>query len=59
VELVDQKGEAKKLMVGYIGKPYSNVIEVSGSGKKGNIKSSNTSNYQEHKTFIPQEARFC
>jgi hypothetical protein len=28
-------------MVRYTGKPYANVTEVSDSGKKGNIKSSN------------------
>jgi hypothetical protein len=46
-------------MVGYTGKPYANGTEVSGSGKKGNIKSCNTSKYQEHKAVITHEARFC
>jgi hypothetical protein len=46
-------------MVGYTGKPYAGGAEVSGSGKEGKVKSSNTSKYQEDKAIITHEARFC
>jgi hypothetical protein len=54
VEHVDRKGET-----GYIGKPCAKGTKVSGSGKKGNVKSSNTLKYQEHKAIIPHEAKSC
>jgi hypothetical protein len=58
------EGRKNKFMVRYTGKPYANETEVSGSGKEGNIKSSNTLKYQEHKAIIPHEKssveiRFC
>jgi hypothetical protein len=53
------EGKNNKFMVRCTGKSYANGTEVSDSGKKGNIKSSNTSKYQENKAVIPHEASFC
>jgi len=53
------EGTNNKFVVGYTGKPYAYGTEVSDSGKKGNIKSSNTLKYQEHKAIIPHEAWLC
>jgi hypothetical protein len=53
------EGRNNKFMVGYTGKPYAN-----GTGKKGNIKSSNTLKYQSIRQSYRTkqssvEIRFC
>ena len=52
------EGRKSKFMAGYTGVPYGYGTEVSGSEMKGNIKSSNTLKYQEHKAIIRHDARF-